>query len=289
MKKHYIFVKNNNILVITRSFTAYFRHRAIKTTVVALILLMKTSVSTYINPRWLRGIIVLVAAVCAVAPAMAQQRNDKVLNRPYADLRRWHLGFSVGVNAMDLRFSHSGFVTEGNETWFVSQPSASPGFCVNGLFDLRLNDYFSLRTSPGLWFGNNNLTFYDTTNGTTERQDVKRTLLLLPLDVKFASQRYHNVRPYLTAGAMATLDLAKRKARDPIHLKPGGFMLTAGFGIDIYLPYFKFCPELKFCFGLSDMMRHDRPDLDEDPDRMKFTQSIKKATQQMVVLTFYFE
>ncbi len=268
---------------------SYFNLQAIKTDTPTLVLMMKTAVSPNNCLRWLYSITVLVAVMCSSFTATAQQRNDKVLNRPYADLRRWHLGFSVGVNSMDLRFSHTDFVSEGNETWFVSQPSASPGFCVNGLFDLRLNDYFSVRTSPGLWFGNNNLTFYDTTNGTTERQDIKRTLLLLPIDVKFASQRYHNVRPYLTAGAMATLDLAKRKSRDPIHLKPGGFMLTAGFGIDIYLPYFKFCPELKFCFGLSDMMRHDRPDLEEDPDRMKFTQSIKKATQQMVVLTFYFE
>lgn len=249
---------------------------------------MKPGVITSIVGRWLWAILTLTALACGTLCAPAQQRNDKVLNRPYADLRRWHLGFSVGINSMDLRFSHTGIDSNG-ETWFVSQPSASPGFCVNGLFDFRLNNYFSLRTSPGLWFGNNNITFHDTTNGTIEKQDIKRTLIVLPLDVKFASQRYHNVRPYLTAGAMMTLDLAKRKARDPIHLKPSNFMLTAGFGIDIYLPYFKLCPELKFCFGLSDMVDHKRPDLEEDPERMKFTNSLKKATQQMVVLTFYFE
>ncbi len=36
----------------------------------------------------------LVAAVAGVGfTASAQALNDKVLNRPYADMRRWHLGF----------------------------------------------------------------------------------------------------------------------------------------------------------------------------------------------------
>lgn len=245
-----------------------------------------------LNIHTLRHLVLTVAltliALGGAMPVCAQQRNDKVLNRPYADLRRWHLGFSVGLNSMDLRFSHSGVDYDG-QTWFASQPSASPGFCVNGLFDLRLNNYFSLRLSPGLWFGNNNITLYDTTNDVTEKQDIKRTLLVVPVDIKFASQRYHNVRPYLVAGTMLTFDLAKRKARDPLHLKSSGIMLTAGFGLDTYLPYFKFCPELKFCFGLGNMLNDKRPDLEEDPERLKFTQSMKKITQQMVVLTFYFE
>jgi hypothetical protein len=240
--------------------------------------------------QWLLSILTVAALILSCAPTVhAQQRNDKLLNRPYADLRRWHLGFSVGLNAMDLRFAHTGFVTDDGQTWFASQTSVSPGFCVNGLFDLRLNNYFNLRLSPGLWFGDNNLTLYDTTNATTQKQDIKRTMIVLPVDLKFSSQRYRNVRPYLTAGALMTMDLAKRKSRDPLHLKANSFMLTTGLGVDFYLPYFKFCPELKFCFGLTDMLRHDRPDFEEDPSGLKYTQSVKKVTQQMVILTFYFE
>ena len=218
-----------------------------------------------------------------------QQRNDKVLNRPYADLRRWHLGFSVGINTLDLQFTHNGFITESGETWFMEQPSFSPGFCVNGLFDLRLNNYFSLRLSPGMYFGNRVVKMRNTSGTEKEQQNIKSTMLVLPVDVKFASLRYHNVRPYLTAGAMAVYDVAKKRNRDPIKLSSSDFMLTIGFGCDVYLPYFKFCPEIKFCFGLSDMVQHKRPDLTDDPDRMKFTNSLTKATQQMVVMTFYFE
>ncbi len=37
------------------------------------------------------------------------------------------------------------------------------------------------------------------------------------------------------------------------------------------------------------MLAHDRPDLVDDPQKYKFTQSLTKATSKMVVLTFYFE
>ena len=64
--------------------------------------------------------------------------------------------------------------------------------------------------------------------------------------------------------------------------------MTIGIGCDLYLPYFKLIPELKFCFGLTDVINRKRNDL-RDPADIKYTQSLKKATSNMVVLSFYFE
>ncbi|MDE5967948.1 MAG: hypothetical protein K2G64_02475 [Muribaculaceae bacterium] len=80
-----------------------------------------------------------------------------------------------------------------------------------------------------------------------------------------------------------------RKRGEYLQLKPGEFFLTVGFGCDFYLPYFKFIPEVKFCFGLGDALNHNRPDLVDDPATLKITNSIKKATSSMVMFTFYFE
>ena len=110
-------------------------------------LLMKTS-------RLPRIIVVaLLTMLSAVSlPLYARGFNDKLLNRPYADNRAWHLGFSFGVHAQDIAFTHDGFVTPDGRTWFMDQPSLSPGFCVNGLIDLRLNNYFNVRFTPGMYF-----------------------------------------------------------------------------------------------------------------------------------------
>lgn len=232
---------------------------------------------------------ILLAVVALISFNAASQRlNDKLMNRPYADQRRWHLGFSVGVHTQDIRFTHNGFVTDGGETWFMEQPSFSPGFCVNGLIDFRLNDYFSLRFSPGMYFGNRDVKMLDTTGGNTASQNLKSVYVVAPIDLKFAAQRFRNVRPYLVGGVMPAFDVSKKRS-DYLKLKTTDCYLTVGFGCDFYLPFFKLNPEIKFCFGLADVIQHDRPDLVDDPDRMKITQSLKKATSQMVVLTFYFE
>lgn len=222
--------------------------------------------------------------------ANANRLNDKIQNRPYADLRPWHLCFSVGLHTQDLTFAHNGFVTEAGETWFMEQPSFSPGFCVNGLIDLRLNSYFSLRFTPGMYFGNREITMINTSSPEKEqlKQNIKSTFIVMPIDIKFAAQRYRNCRPYLVGGVMPTIDVAKKRS-DYLKLKSSDVYLEVGFGCDFYLPYFKFNPEIKFCFGLGNVLQKDRPDLVDDPSMLKITQSLKRATSQMVVLTFYFE
>lgn len=231
-----------------------------------------------------------VMAVVAVAafPAGAKQLNDKLLNRPYADLRRFHLGFSIGMNTFGMNFHHNGFVTDGGQTWFMSQYNYNPGFCVNGLAELRLNNYFSLRVSPGLWFGNRQFRFLDTTNGEEHDQNLKSAYVVVPVEVKFAAQRMRNLRPYVIGGVIPAFDVTK-KSTDFIKTKSQEFMISVGFGCDFYLPYFKLIPELKFCFGLTDCIEHNRPDLVDDPLRTNINASLKRATTQMIVLSLYFE
>ncbi len=230
----------------------------------------------------------IIAVISGSGEACAQHLNDKLLNRPYADMRRWHLGFSVGLHTQDLRFTHNGFITPEGESWFIEQPSFQPGFNVNGLFDLRLNDYFNVRFTPGLYFGNRDLRFREANTGEELKQSLKSAYLAFPVDLKFSALRLRNLRPYVTAGIMPAVNLT-RKNGEYIKLNSSDFYLTCGFGCDLYLPYFKLIPEVKFCFGLVDVVDHKRPDLTDDPAKQKFTQSLKKATSSMVVFSFYFE
>ena len=213
---------------------------------------------------------VFFAALIAVMPvAGANRLNDKLLNRPYTDQRRFHLGFSVGMNALGMGFHHNGFVTDGG----------------------RLNDYFSVRVSPGVWFGNRVVKFLDTSalaDPAEYTQDIKSAYVVVPVDLKFAAQRMRNLRPYIVGGVMPAFDVAKKRT-DILKTKSSEFFISAGFGCDFYLPYFKFIPEVKFCFGLSDALQHKRPDLAEDPIKQNISNSVKRATTKMIVFTFYFE
>lgn len=239
---------------------------------------------------FLRNIITLIVVViaCTIQAYAAGGNNQDLLNRPYADLKRLHFGFSVGLHFQDLLLSNNGFVTDDGETWFAEVPGHSPGFCVNVLADLRLSQYFNLRLSPGMYFGNKVVTYLETTNDVEETQNIRSNYVVVPLDLKYSALRYRNLRPYLVGGVMGVFDVA-RKRSEQLRLTSADLMLTIGFGCDFYLPFFKLCPEVKFCFGLRDLLDHTRNDLSNDPTMMKYTQSVDRARSRMVVVTFYFE
>ena len=83
-------------------------------------------------------------------------------------------------------------------------------------------------------------------------------------------------------------DLAKDRS-EQLKLKHGDVMLTVGMGCDFYLPFFKLCPEVKFCFGLKNILERNRPDLEDNSNEFRFTHSLNKIKNDMVVVTFYFE
>ncbi len=87
---------------------------------------------------------------------------------------------------------------------------------------------------------------------------------------------------------MYTFDLAKDHS-DQLRLKHSDVMLTVGMGCDFYMPFFKFCPEIKFCFGLKNILERNRPDLENNEEMYRFTQSVNKVKNNMVVVTFFFE
>ncbi|MDE6235603.1 MAG: PorT family protein [Muribaculaceae bacterium] len=236
------------------------------------------------------------------APCAWGAPREKLYNRPYADQKRLHLGFSVGAHFQDLSFTHNGFVAPDGQRWVAEVPSFSPGFCVNVLGDLRLHKYLNLRLTPGMYFGSKTVKMMDfnadqsaPVGGDGENlipvnatQDIKSAYVVVPIDLKISGDRMGNTRPYVTAGAMAAFDVSKKRS-DYLMFNPADVYLTIGLGCDFYLPFFKFIPEIKFCFGLTDILRHDRPDLDLDPDTFKMTQSLSKVKSNMVVINFYFE
>lgn len=230
--------------------------------------------------------IFLIFLTLSFALGVSAQKR-KVQNRPYIDQRRWHYGFLAGMHVQDYKLVNTGYITEDGQSWFADVPEYSPGFSVGVLGELYLNTYFSLRFIPTLHFGDKKIVFREQISGEEYSQVSKSAYLSLPIDLKFSAERFNNYRPYVMAGIAPTYDFSVKK-RDALLVKPFDCYLEVGLGCDFYLPYFKLIPELKFCFGLMNLIKKERTDL-VDQTLLKFTQSVDKITSRMVVLTFYFE
>lgn len=233
----------------------------------------------------MKRVLVFLVTLLLVVGVSAQRR--KVQNRPYADQRIWHYGFFVGVHMQDLKFVNNGYVTEDGKTWFADVPEYSQGFSVGVLGELYLNEHLSLRFLPSLHFGDKRVRFREQTTDERISQNIRSTFVAVPVNLKFSAERFNNYRPYLVTGIAPAMDLGVKNG-GPIRLKSFDCYVEIGAGCDFYFPFFKLIPELKFCFGLANLLNKNRSDL-TDKTLEKYTLSVDKAQARMVVLTFYFE
>ena len=243
----------------------------------------------YIIYRCLALFVAMVTLGGVCQGAVAQER--KVQNRPYIDMRRWHYGFLFGTHMQDLEFVNNGYIhtlDDGTkESWFADVAGYTPGFSVGVLGELKLTEYLSLRFIPTMYFGDKTVTFREQMNGSISWQAIKSTYLSVPVDVKWSAERFNNYRPYVVAGVAPMMDLTVKRQRELL-VQRADVALEVGLGCDFYMPFFKLIPELKFCFGLADVLVKKRTDL-TDMNLLKYTQSLDSAKSRMIVLTFYFE
>lgn len=230
----------------------------------------------------------LVFIFCLVTLFNVMAQEQKVQHRPYLDQRKFHWGFLFGLHIQDLELKNNGYIDpESGEQWYADVDNYNPGFSVGVLGEMRLNRYLALRLIPTMHFGQKHITFHEQVSGRDSTQNIKSTYISMPLDLKFSAPRHNNYRPYFIAGVNPMLDLTTKKQK-ALLMKPFDCYIEIGMGCDFYLPFFKLIPELKFCFGLADILKKDRNDL-IDNSLQKFTKSLDGASSKMIVLTLYFE
>lgn len=233
-----------------------------------------------------RRYILLMATFALTLATMAQERV--VQNKPFIDERPWHYGFHIGLHDQSLKLINNGFVDPATGAqWMAKNDRQNFGFSVGILGDWRITRQLALRVSPGLHFGSKHIGFRNQADGTRRSQDLKTTYVAVPVDLKIAAPRFNNYRPYLVGGFSAMYDMTNAKG-EMLRTKALQTFVQIGMGCDFYLPFFKLNPELKFYFGLGDVLLHQRAEL-TNPEQQIFTQSLSNANSGMVVLTFYFE
>lgn len=220
------------------------------------------------------------------------------------DDKRIHFGFTLGINTVDLGFTHYQNMLD-NAAFQLSENAVdapykersiradiatlTPGFTVGIVTNLRLAESFDLRFLPGMSFGERKLVYnipvVDVTSDNTEFYSIKSTFLDFPLLLKYKSKKMNNQRPYLVAGPALRIDISKSGQEDLVRLKPFSTYLEAGVGWDSYLQFFRLSTELKFSFGLNNV-------LDTGPKTTQaqvYSSAFSRLTSNVFTLSFHFE
>ena len=221
------------------------------------------------------------------------------------DDKRIHFGFTLGINTIDFNFTHYKVMSDNvkfmestnsldianqNKSIRADIPSLIPGFTVGIVTNLRLSESFDLRFLPGMSFGERRLVYnipIEDVNDPANKNfySIKSTFLEFPLLLKYKAKRMNNQRPYIVVGGAYRIDISKSGQEDLVRLKPFSSSIEAGMGWDSYLQFFRLSTELKFSFGLDNV-------LDIGPKATQaqiYSSAFSRLSSNMFVLSFHFE
>tara|TARA_B100000965_G_scaffold314207_1_gene274254 strand:- start:545 stop:1255 length:711 start_codon:yes stop_codon:yes gene_type:complete len=214
------------------------------------------------------------------------QRHKKPQNLPRYDFKKIHFGFTLGINSLNFHINkNNDFLI--NDTLLTMLAEDQKGFNLGIVSNLRLGRYTDLRFIPTLVFGERilNYKFNNQSNLTLQDKRIESTLIDFPISFKYKSARYNNFRTYVICGVKYSLDIASQSEIDDegqeiVKLNNHDLMLEGGFGIDFYLQYFKFSPQIKLSHGIINVLSQDNT---------LYTETINNLKTTSWMLSFTFE
>ena len=213
-------------------------------------------------------------------------QSERVEYLPSFDKRKIHYGFYLGLNKNDFKISLNDIASVPNANITVVPTS---GFNVGIIADLRLHKNLNLRLEPGLMTNTKKVYFNHIALEKDRVREVSSTFLHVPLLFKFSTDRYKNIRPYVLAGVSYNHNFTSNEANQDdnssgqFRMKTSNFMYEFGFGIDVYLYFFKFSPSIRGIFAKNNELKYDK-----DPES-KWTAPVNFMGTRGVFLTLAFE
>ena len=235
----------------------------------------------------MKKIVFFIVCFLLVISASSQTRRN-VDNLPTFDDPKIHYGFYLGINQNDFKVNYR----PSNFPNTVIEIKPTSGFNVGLITDLRIHKNINLRFEPGLISNSKTIYFNNSSSLLTERDSVREigsTYLHLPLVLKFSTDRWNNVRPYVLAGVSYDHNFSSNQENSDdnysgeFRMNTKNFMYEVGFGVDIYLSFFKFSPSIRGLFAMN------RELIDDNNNDSPWTSPINSFSTRGIFINFAFE
>lgn len=211
--------------------------------------------------------------------------NDASGGQGSLDNKLLSWGYFLGFNSYDYKFDYKQDL--GKETDVQVQKQG--GFNVGLVGDLRINNYLNLRLEPGLYYTQRNLMYTQFEEQRDFLREVKSTYIHVPLLLKVSTKRLNNFKPFIIGGVSQSFNLSSN-ADNPQDNMEGQFRTKKntsyyelGFGVDLYLFYFKLTPSIRGVFATTDELIRD-----DDPNS-PYTGNIDRMSTRGVFVNFTFQ
>jgi len=206
--------------------------------------------------------------------------GESVTNQPNIDNARWTWGYFLGFNSYDFNFDYIDLEPD-------KLVETRVGFNVGLVGNLKINNNFDLRIEPGVNF--NTRGFQASSADPDTFTEITSTYVHLPLLVKFNANRLNNFRPFVVGGLSTSINLSSNEnnpddnSAGQFRMKTNSYYYEVGFGIDLYLYYFKLTPSIRGVFAINDELVRDN-----DPNSI-YTENVDKMSSRAVFINFTFQ
>lgn len=197
----------------------------------------------------------------------------------------YYFGITLAYNSSNFRvFQARDFIL--NDSISGVESVTGPGFNLGIVTNLKIGDHFDIRFLPTLSFSERNIN-YSAVSGDRRpfARRVESVFVEFPFHARYKSVPFHDMRLFVIAGMKYSFDVASdsrsRQAETLVKIAPNDFAFEIGAGMQFFLPYFIFSPELKFSHGLNNILIFD----DELPE----STVIEKVLSRTVTVSLHFE
>ena len=235
----------------------------------------------------MKKLLIVLAVLLFAQSANAQLfSKERLANLENFDQRFLTCGYFLGFNSYDFKFEYENQFMDDNTDILVE---AQSGFNVGLIGDMRINQYMNLRLEPGLYYTQRNLMFPNFEEEKDFLREVKSTYIHVPLLLKLSTKRLNNIKPFIVGGISTSFNLSSNEDNPEDNFQ-GQFRTTKatsyyelGFGIDLYLYFFKFTPSIRGVFAINDELVRD-----DDPNS-PWTGNVTKMATRGIFVNFTFQ
>jgi len=224
---------------------------------------------------------ILILLIVITSPALSQK--EKPLNNPIYDNQPYHFGFKIGITSNKFHIDYGNlFASQTNFDQILTE--YEPGFNVGIIMDVLIANNINLRITPSFNFTDQKIYFIkNNTENIEPKNNTGISNFEIPIYLKYRSERINNGRAYILLGGNLIMNMSgneKLTQSQNIEFKNTNYSIDIGFGVDIYFAYFKFSPEIKYAYGLRNILVNQNNEYNE---------LINGLTTRSILISFTFE
>lgn len=209
-----------------------------------------------------KSIILHACLICLIFNSYGQRELPQ--NNPNYDMQTYHFGFILGYSQQKLNIRYSEFMNNYND-YLQILSDYEPGFNVGIIMDFKIKNNFNIRVTPSFNFTDQKIYYNRVNFSVSQPQNSGLSNFELPIYLKYRSDRVNNGRLYVLLGPKLSIDMSsfeKLSDNENLEFKSQNYSLDIGFGIDIYFKYFKFAPEIKYSYGITNILEKQHNEYD---------------------------